>query len=231
MASKVKNTAYTVIYMSLFVWLVPLSGSTQPSPTPTIQKKILVNEYAPFWSLPSEDALLPHTIRLRAGGTDLVIPDSMYKVEDNRIIWTAPIAALPLPLEISYRIYPEWLARMKQHLGQPPPDSGGTGVFPGRVYTPYQEASTLINFRKTAYSGSFSRGFSAGNRQDLALQSSFNLQLAGDLGDGMEILAAISDAQLPLQPEGNSLQLRDFDRIFVQLSRAGKQLTAGDLDL
>ena len=231
MIFKVKNQAYAFIYLGLLFGLIPLSGSAQLPLAPGVQKKILLKEYAPFWTLPAEDDLLPHTLRLMSLRTGQVVPDSMYKLEDKRIVWTAPVTALPLPVEISYRLFPEWLTRARQHLYPLPKDSSSSGIPPGRVYTPYQEANTLVNFRKTTYSGSFSRGIAAGNRQDLALQSSFNLQLAGDLGDGMEILAAISDAQLPLQPEGNSIQLRDFDRIFVQLSRAGKQLTAGDIDM
>lgn len=229
MGFRIKNAVYAIIYMYLFVLTLPFSAIAQlPSP-PGTSKKILITEYLPFWTLPSQDELLPHTLRLVAQETGIAIPDSLYRLEGTKVIWTAPVTLLPLPLEIAYRVYPEWLVRMRRNLD--PVDSSGPSAPAGRIYSPYQDAGTLIHFRKAAYSGSFSRGISAGNRQDLALQSSFNLQLAGDLGDELEVLAAISDAQLPLQPEGNSLQLRDFDRIFVQLSRAGKQLTAGDIDL
>jgi hypothetical protein len=192
--------------------------------------KVVVTAYAPYWSLSGRD-IVPSSLRLRALEDGRVIPDSLYRFEAGRVIWTAPAHTLPLPLEISYRVYPKWLMDMRMRLTPPLADSSGEGSQAGWQYIPYAERRQSFDFRKTAYSGSFSRGITAGNRQDLALNSSFNLQLAGDLGDGLEILAAISDEQLPLQPEGSSLQLREFDRVFVQLSRQGWQLSAGDIDL
>ena len=63
------------------------------------------------------------------------------------------------------------------------------------------------------------------------LNSSFNLQLAGTLGKDVEIRAAITDENIPLQPEGNTQQLREFDKIFIQLKQRNNELTAGDYEL
>jgi hypothetical protein len=80
------------------------------------------------------------------------------------------------------------------------------------------------------YSGAYTQGISVGNAQNLVVNQNFNLNLNGKLGD-LEILAAMSDNNLPLQAEGNTLQLREFDRIFIQVKKQNHTLVAGDYDL
>ncbi len=81
------------------------------------------------------------------------------------------------------------------------------------------------------YSGSFTRGISTGNNQSLLLNSSLNLQLQGDLGNGLVVSGAISDNQIPVQPEGNTRQIQEFDKIFLKLSKQNQHLTAGDFEI
>lgn len=94
-----------------------------------------------------------------------------------------------------------------------------------QVSNPWSEVSGL------QYSGSFSRGISVGNRQSLVLNSGLNLQLNGNIADNILLKAAISDNQIPIQPEGNTQQLQEFDRIFIELSRNRSLLRAGDFEL
>jgi hypothetical protein len=82
-----------------------------------------------------------------------------------------------------------------------------------------------------SYDGSFSRGFSVGNRQSLVLNSNFNLQMNGNISEDIEIAAALTDANIPIQAEGNTYQLNEFDRVFIQINKDKHVLTAGDLEL
>jgi hypothetical protein len=100
----------------------------------------------------------------------------------------------------------------------------------GYTYNPFAQNQDFNDFKGLDYSGSFSRGISVGNRQDLILNSGFNLQVGGKIGD-VEVSGAISDNNIPLQPEGNTQQLQDFDRIFLQFKLRKSFLTAGDYDL
>lgn len=88
--------------------------------------------------------------------------------------------------------------------------------------------SQLFSMDGITKSGSLTRGIAFGNAQDASLVSSFNLQLAGKLNNDIEILAAITDENIPVQPDGNTQQLQDFDKIFIQLSKGSTQVIGGD---
>lgn len=98
-------------------------------------------------------------------------------------------------------------------------------------YTPYNPASNPWETSGLVSSGTYTRGLSFGNNQNLAFNSNLNLQLNGRLGNDLELSAALSDNSIPLQPDGTTRQLREFDRVYVQLRRKQASLTAGDFDL
>lgn len=81
------------------------------------------------------------------------------------------------------------------------------------------------------YRGSFGRGLRFGNSQNLVLDSRLDLQLSGDLGGGLTVAAVVSDQNIPLQPEGNTVQLQEFDKLFVTVAKDKHSLTAGDYSL
>ncbi len=79
--------------------------------------------------------------------------------------------------------------------------------------------------------GSISRGIVAGNRRDVSIESGLRMELSGEVADGVEVQAVLTDENTPIQPEGTTQRLSDFDRVYVQLDTRRGQARLGDIDL
>lgn len=80
-------------------------------------------------------------------------------------------------------------------------------------------------------SGALIRGFSVGSNRDFQLNSGLRLQLSGRLSNDMEIIAALSDENTPIQPEGNTETLEELDKVFIEVKHKNAIGTFGDYEL
>ncbi len=79
--------------------------------------------------------------------------------------------------------------------------------------------------------GSVSRGISFGNNQDVVVNSNMNLQVAGKLTQDIDLVLAATDNNIPVQPEGNTQQLQEFDKVYIQLNDKSSKLIVGDFQV
>ncbi|MCK5572056.1 MAG: hypothetical protein KAJ12_04820, partial [Bacteroidetes bacterium] len=80
-------------------------------------------------------------------------------------------------------------------------------------------------------SGSIVRGFTVGSNRDLSLNSGLRLQFAGRIASDIEVAAALTDESTPIQPEGTTQALQEFDNVYVEIKSTNLGATLGDFNL
>ncbi len=156
-----------------------------------------------------------------------VVADTLWQLAgDTLVLHPAPFDSIV----VQYRLMPPVLAARRRLLDSSSLLRGEAGRPLSWHFEP--EGRGLFDGPPgLRYSGTFARGLSVGNSQNMVLNATLNLQLEGRLPNGVEVVAALTDNDLPLQPEGNTQQLRDFDQVFVRLRKGRTRLTAGDFEL
>ena len=133
-------------------------------------------------------------------------------------------------LIITYRVFPFRLDPVAQRMSY---DSVVNNFYvkPFEFNTEATTQKGIFDFGTMKAEGSFGRQIGFGNNQDAVLNSTLNLQLSGMLGDSIEVQAAITDNNIPIQPDGNTQQLNEFDQVFLQFKKKNWQLNLGDIDI
>ncbi|MFH1197023.1 MAG: hypothetical protein V1720_15100 [bacterium] len=80
-------------------------------------------------------------------------------------------------------------------------------------------------------SGSLIRGFTVGTNRDFTVNSGLRLQISGTLSDDIEVVAALTDENTPIQPEGNTERLEELDKVFIEIRHPNAVGVFGDYDL
>lgn len=166
--------------------------------------------------------IVPGSIHLRRHDGQMARVPEILPAQAGYLRWTEPGCSDSFWL--SYRVYAAPLYRSYQRyqrdLIMPPIYDRQTE--PGAAYTSGKLRDGPV------VEGSMLRGFSTGNSQDLVPLSSLNLRIGGMLAPGIRISAAMTEQDVPFQPEGTTQTLQDFDRIYVQLESERGSLTLGD---
>lgn len=155
---------------------------------------------------------------------------SQYQIDYAQNILIAP-SMKNTEVEMHYRVFDFSLTKPYSHKKfsdyKSPSDDSSDIRIKAYDWSEYDDR----NNSKLQTSGSISRGISVGNNQDIIMNSSMNLQLNGEITPGVWIMGSITDNNIPIQPNGNSQQLQDFDKVFIKIYNDDNALTMGDFEV
>lgn len=176
-------------------------------------------------------SILPHSLKIFVNDTEITREDYRIHYSESKLSWVAGKKPASDSIHISYRVFPLLFSKEYFHKDISKIEVGEKGAINPFTYTIEKRQEDFLFVPGLSKQGSISRGISFGNNQDLSVNSNLNLQLAGKLSDNIQVLAAITDDNIPIQPEGNTQQLQEFDQVYIQLYNEKARLTAGDFQL
>ncbi|HBF89420.1 MAG TPA: hypothetical protein DDX39_12330 [Bacteroidales bacterium] len=177
-------------------------------------------------------SIVPKTFFIFTKDNQLV-SDSLYSIDyaKSSLILSENLQKIHSKLTLRYRVFDFYFAKIYSAKEKNPLIHNNFD----EKYFSYKYKSknekNILDKEQLNKSGSISRGVSFGNNQDVIVNSNLNLQLAGKLSDDINILAAISDNNIPIQPDGSTQQLQDFDKVYITLFNEKYRLTAGDFEI
>ncbi len=103
----------------------------------------------------------------------------------------------------------------------------------GKLYslTTNKKPSDIKLFEGLQTRGFITRGITSGNNQNAVTNSALDLEIAGKLSKDVSLRANIFDTNIPIQENGYSQNLTDFDRVFIEMYAKKWRVKAGDLSL
>lgn len=92
------------------------------------------------------------------------------------------------------------------------------------------DTSAAMPSSQLEYSGSRTFGISVGSGRALSQNQEFRINVRGNVSDNIEVLAMLSDQDLPIQPEGMTEDIQDINQKLIRIMHPNVTGTLGDFD-
>ena len=171
-------------------------------------------------------SIIPNSLQLKLNGK--LVDESLYQLDygASKLVFKPELKGKSL--SVNYRVFPLLFTKPYSHKSLQNIEQSDPGKYDYFTLKPDNKQVDLFAVSGLNKNGTISRGVNFGNNQDLAVNSNLDLQLSGKITEDIAIQAAISDNNLPIQAEGNTQQLQEFDRVFIRLFDDRSSLIAGD---
>ena len=158
-----------------------------------------------------------------------IIPANEYHIDFEKALLILDAQSYSC-IRVEYTAYPDFLTDIYAPLSKNiiVPNSSNTDQL---YQIPNRNSQNKVPFEGLYTQGSLARGLTIGNNQDAVTNSSLDLQISGKISKDVTIKASISDSNIPIQKNGYSQQIEEFDRIFIELFTKQWSLKAGDINL
>ena len=169
--------------------------------------------------------IYPNSLNLMCGLTRLTRNDYRLDYEHGFLVMYNQCSD---SISISYRVIPINLSKVYGDKDSSMIYNEKKGSLDKFLITTTDNQSDIFGGTGLTKAGSISRGIAFGNNQNLAVNSSLNLELSGDLAPNLKVLASVSDNNLPIQADGNTNKLQEFDQIYIKIFNDKFSIIAGD---
>ena len=177
------------------------------------------------------DSIAINPQKFKVLNKDLKVIDTIhYKVDFNKALLILDSKKYS-EITIKYFRYPAFLTKVYTNYNDSliVPNS----TYTGKLYslTTNKKPSEIKLFDGLQTKGFISRGITSGNNQNTVTNAALDLEISGKLSERVTLRANIWDTNIPIQENGYSQKISDFDRIFIEMFTDDWRLKAGDLSL
>ena len=165
------------------------------------------------------------SVRVWAGGA-LLMRDRDYVVDAHRALLTLlRDVARGTEIAVRFKQSPQVTTPIVRRRVLQPRDAEGDAPMPHIVPVVRDGEEE----QKLTIGGHKSISVTAGSQH--AVHQALQVRIAGEVAEGVELLAVLSDRNLPIGERGGSRRLRELDRVFFQVDANRISATLGDLDV
>ena len=202
----------------------------------SIQSQIISKDFRSKKFLIKKDTLQIDSVSINShkfkvlNSQSQLIASNEYKIDFSKAILIID-SKKHSEITVEYFRFPNFITKIYTPLDENLIVPNGTNT--GKLYslTTNKKASEVKLFDGLQTKGFISRGITSGNNQNAVTNAALDLEISGKLSKDVTLKANIFDTNIPLQENGYSQNITDFDRIFIEMFSDKWKVKAGDISI
>ncbi|WP_457617083.1 hypothetical protein [Lutibacter sp.] len=159
------------------------------------------------------------------------IDTSYYYIDFSKALLVFTKNPKPNKVIVEYFSYPSFLTKKYFKIDEKIIVPKATNQSQLYALTSNQKKIPYKPFDGLNTTGTIARGVTVGNNQNAVVNATLDLQISGKISENVMLKASIVDTNIPIQENGNTFKLNEFERVFIELSSKKWKINAGDIYL